>query len=227
MADDGETIVERVDFTWDGTTLCEQTTTSEDLPNPVTITWDHQGLRPLTQTERITPLRFPGQYYDPETGLHYNYFRHYDPDAARYLTHDPLGLTPAPNPTAYVHNPHTWTDPLGLSPCSRSAWAEKADFSSQKVMSKKFHAHASDFLDAPGNLNKANLNRFEESMREHMTDSDTKVYRFNYRNQGPAIGFIDPASQKMVMLHSDGRFWSAWKLGDKQFQGIVDKGFLW
>ncbi|MBA8944769.1 RHS repeat-associated protein [Streptomyces calvus] len=30
-----------------------------------------------------TPLRFPGQYYDPETGLHYNYFRHYDPETAR------------------------------------------------------------------------------------------------------------------------------------------------
>ncbi|WP_086771017.1 putative T7SS-secreted protein [Streptomyces bobili] len=63
-----------------------------------------------------TPLRFPGQYHDPETGLHYNLFRHYDPATARYLTPDPLGLAPAPNPAAYVHNPHTWTDPLGLSP---------------------------------------------------------------------------------------------------------------
>ncbi|MGF1430640.1 putative adhesin, partial [Kitasatospora sp. LaBMicrA B282] len=42
--------------------------------------------------------------------------RHYDPTTARYLTPDPLGLTPAPNHTTYVHNPHTWTDPLGLSP---------------------------------------------------------------------------------------------------------------
>ncbi len=52
-----------------------------------------------------TPLRFPGQYYDPETGLHYNCFRHYGPETARYLTPDPLGLSPAPNPAAYVHNP--------------------------------------------------------------------------------------------------------------------------
>ncbi|MGW4101975.1 DUF6531 domain-containing protein [Streptomyces sp. NPDC004976] len=63
-----------------------------------------------------TPLRFPGQYYDPETGLHYNYFRHYDPETARYLTPDPLGLAPAPNPVAYVANPHTGVDLLGLSP---------------------------------------------------------------------------------------------------------------
>ncbi|MBI0294269.1 type IV secretion protein Rhs, partial [Streptomyces sp. PRKS01-29] len=38
------------------------------------------------------PLRFPGQYADPETGLHYNYYRHYDPETARYATPDPLGL---------------------------------------------------------------------------------------------------------------------------------------
>ncbi|MEU8745999.1 RHS repeat-associated core domain-containing protein [Streptomyces parvulus] len=63
-----------------------------------------------------TPLRFPGQYFDPETGLHYNYFRHYDPETARYLTPDPLGLAPAPNPVTYVENPHTGVDLLGLSP---------------------------------------------------------------------------------------------------------------
>lgn len=43
-----------------------------------------------------TPLRFPGQYHDPETGLHHNYFRTYDPETARYLTGDPLGLSPCP-----------------------------------------------------------------------------------------------------------------------------------
>ncbi|MGW5428990.1 DUF6531 domain-containing protein [Streptomyces sp. NPDC004059] len=189
LAEDGETVMERVDFTWDGTTLCEQTTTSCDLPNPVTLTWDHQGLRPLAQTERITaaeapqdeidsrffaivtdlvgtpnelidehgdiawrtrstlwgttawaadsttytPLRFPGQYYDPETGLHYNYFRHYDPETAHYLTLDPLGLGPAPNPSAYVHNPHTWGDPLGLAP---KCPIEKAQNAADKILEK-------------------------------------------------------------------------------------------
>ncbi|MFD4913838.1 putative T7SS-secreted protein [Streptomyces virginiae] len=63
-----------------------------------------------------TPLRLPGQYYDPESGLHYNYFRTYDPETARYLSPDPLGLAPAANPVAYVQNPHRWADPLGLSP---------------------------------------------------------------------------------------------------------------
>ncbi|MBO1336643.1 putative T7SS-secreted protein [Streptomyces sp. VRA16 Mangrove soil] len=63
-----------------------------------------------------TPLRFPGQYYDPETGLHYNCFRHYDPETGRYASPDPLGLAPAPNPLAYVGNPHAGSDPLGLMP---------------------------------------------------------------------------------------------------------------
>ncbi|MFF4604252.1 RHS repeat-associated core domain-containing protein [Streptomyces sp. NPDC001339] len=69
-----------------------------------------------TGNTTYTPLRFPGQYFDPETGLHYNLNRYYDPRTARYTTPDPLGLSPAPNPDAYVHNPHTWCDPLGLMP---------------------------------------------------------------------------------------------------------------
>ncbi|MFD4292852.1 putative T7SS-secreted protein [Rhodococcus sp. NPDC058532] len=63
-----------------------------------------------------TPLRFPGQYLDDETGLHYNLHRYYDPDLGRYVTQDPLGLAPAANPSAYPHNPTGWIDPLGLAP---------------------------------------------------------------------------------------------------------------
>jgi RHS repeat-associated protein len=65
----------------------------------------------------VCPLRFPGQYADPESGLHYNRFRYYDPEAARYLSPDPLGLSPARNPIAYVPNTHVWSDPLGLEGC--------------------------------------------------------------------------------------------------------------
>ncbi|WP_371669795.1 DUF6531 domain-containing protein [Streptomyces sp. NBC_00289] len=69
-----------------------------------------------TDSTTYTPLRFPGQYHDPETGLHYNQHRHYDPDSGRYVTPDPLGLSTAPHPTAYVPNPWAGTDPLGLGP---------------------------------------------------------------------------------------------------------------
>jgi RHS repeat-associated protein len=64
-----------------------------------------------------TPLRFPGQYYDEETGWYYNHHRYYDPATARYATPDPLGLSLGPNPHGYVINPTTQIDPLGLTAC--------------------------------------------------------------------------------------------------------------
>ncbi|MFJ4967673.1 putative T7SS-secreted protein [Streptomyces sp. NPDC088755] len=165
-------LFEKVFFTWDGATLCEETNHSSSLPNLVTLTWNHHGSHPVTQLESLatvadspsaiedrlfvisndltgtaaelidefgnlswhkrsnlwgittwnkggtayTPLRFPGQYNDSESGLHYNYFRYYDPDTARYLTADPLGLSPAPNPASYVANPLASIDPMGLAP---------------------------------------------------------------------------------------------------------------
>lgn len=65
-----------------------------------------------------TPLRFAGQQFDPESGLHYNRYRYYNPGTASYTSVDPLGVAPNPaSATAYVHNPHTWIDPLGLKGC--------------------------------------------------------------------------------------------------------------
>ncbi|MFJ5678451.1 DUF6531 domain-containing protein [Streptomyces sp. NPDC093097] len=179
MAEDGRTAVEGVHFTWDDSTLAEQT----DTASGVTLTWEHDGHRPLTQLERkprgqgtydsrffaivtdlvgtptelvdehgdiawrsrttmwgatahhrdataLTPFRFPGQYEDRETGLYYNYFRHYDPESGRYTAPDPLGLAPAPNPVAYVDNPQAFSDPLGLAPCNESdiSWNGKVSY---------------------------------------------------------------------------------------------------
>jgi len=60
-------------------------------------------------------VRLPGQYYDVETGLHYNYFRYYDPTTDRYLTSDPIGLQGGLNTYLYTNaNPVRFTDPLGL-----------------------------------------------------------------------------------------------------------------
>jgi RHS repeat-associated protein len=61
-------------------------------------------------------LRFPGQYYDRETGLSYNYFRDYDPGTGRYIQSDPIGLQGGVNTYTYANqNPLRFIDPLGLS----------------------------------------------------------------------------------------------------------------
>ncbi|MBT2333027.1 RHS repeat protein [Variovorax paradoxus] len=61
------------------------------------------------------PIRFQGQYFDDETGLHYNRYRYYDPVAGRFVSKDPIGFFGGNNFHAYAENPVEWIDPLGLN----------------------------------------------------------------------------------------------------------------
>ena len=63
------------------------------------------------------PIRFQGQYFDEETGLHYNRHRYYDPHAGRFISRDPIGLLGGLNLHQYAPNPTGWLDTLGLSRC--------------------------------------------------------------------------------------------------------------
>ena len=60
-----------------------------------------------------TPFRHPGQVEDAETGLHYNRYRHYDPDAGRFISPDPLGIDGNLNLYEFAPNPIGWADPMG------------------------------------------------------------------------------------------------------------------
>ncbi|MDT3241417.1 RHS repeat-associated core domain-containing protein [Pseudomonas amygdali pv. morsprunorum] len=58
-------------------------------------------------------LRFQGQYFDVETGLHYNTFRYYDPEIGRFTTQDPIGFLGGFNLYQYSPSPIGWIDPWG------------------------------------------------------------------------------------------------------------------
>ena len=69
-----------------------------------------------SKAEIEMPLRFPGHYFDPETGLHYNRFRYYSPELGRYLQSDPLGVIGGVNLYAYTRNPLKQVDVRGDHP---------------------------------------------------------------------------------------------------------------
>jgi RHS repeat-associated protein len=82
--------------------------------------WDHD---PFGNGDPSDPLgnftdnlRFPGQFFDQNTKLHYNYFRDYDPSLGRYIESDPIGLAGGINTYAYAGgNPVNFIDPSGLT----------------------------------------------------------------------------------------------------------------
>lgn len=79
-------------------------------------TYDAFGKASITTSTVSNNIRFPGQYYDEETGLHYNWNRYYDPGTGRYTQEDPIGLKGKDfNFYRYTLNsPTGWGDPWGL-----------------------------------------------------------------------------------------------------------------
>jgi RHS repeat-associated protein len=75
------------------------------------------GKAEVDQSSTITNnFRFPGQYYDSESGLHYNWYRYYDPGTGRYVTADLIGIQEGENHLYWYvkNNPVNYTDLLGL-----------------------------------------------------------------------------------------------------------------
>jgi RHS repeat-associated protein len=75
-------------------------------------------LRDVVGEKAACPFRWPGQYEDDETGLYYNRFRYYDPQAGEYVCQDPIGLEGGLQLAGYVDDPLQWIDPLGLAGAS-------------------------------------------------------------------------------------------------------------
>jgi RHS repeat-associated protein len=107
--------------------------------------WDHDPFGNGAPTGSLTfNLRFPGQYYDAETGLNYNYYRDYDARLGRYIQSDPIGLENGLNTYAYVfNNPMGLVDFYGLAPCSEKDMEEM----------KKLEKQISDAQESINDLN--------------------------------------------------------------------------
>ena len=80
---------------------------------------NYTGWGRLKEETKVTdsayqPFRLQNQYADRETGLHYNFFRYYEPDAGRFVNQDPIGLMGGENFYQFAPNIQEWLDPLGL-----------------------------------------------------------------------------------------------------------------
>ena len=80
---------------------------------------NYTGWGRLKEETRVTdtayqPFRLQNQYADRETGLHYNFFRYYEPDAGRFVNQDPIGLYGGDNFYQFAPNIQLWLDVLGL-----------------------------------------------------------------------------------------------------------------
>ena len=61
------------------------------------------------------PFRLQNQYCDEETGMHYNFFRYYEPDVGRFVNQDPIGLWGGSNSYQFAPNTQIWIDYWGLA----------------------------------------------------------------------------------------------------------------
>ena len=108
------------------------------------IVWsgDYSGWGKLTQEGRLKldihqPFRLQNQHYDEETGLHYNFFRYYDPEIGRFTQQDPIGLMGGGNLYQFAPNTMQWVDVLGLCRCKRpssqSFWSNYPNYTSHET----------------------------------------------------------------------------------------------
>ena len=120
-------------------------------------------------------MNFPGQYYDGESGLHYNCFRYYAPNFGRYLNVDPMGFHSGTNFYSYVlNNPLTWIDNLGLKWYNPLSWGNPDSvYRADKSWNDPSHVRAD--------------NCYEYASNKHGDPHDLN-HRYSFKNPGDYSG---------------------------------------
>ena len=194
-----------------------------------------------TPAEELTAtkvnLRFPGQYFDEETNLHYNHFRYYDPALGRYITSDPIGLKAGLNSYVYVEgNALSLIDPYGLVGKSRN----------QKLMESTSSLLPTTPQPAPGESGYSDCvagwiswyywectNDNSDSERECRATWDEKIYFRSTEIEKPPLGkgfdckIFDQSGKEFTLCPLKGnsqtqqyRPDSGWGKRDKYHQGM-------
>ncbi len=110
------------------------------------------GEKPAVASGVDLDLRFPGQLYDGESGLHYNYFRDYEPGTGRYAQSDPIELAGGINTYEYSYSsPYKYSDNLGLNSMPRNYSPGPGGNAAQRRVSTR------EFLRGGGNLRAPNI----------------------------------------------------------------------
>ncbi|MED9130256.1 RHS repeat-associated core domain-containing protein, partial [Escherichia marmotae] len=135
------------------------------------------------------PLRLPGQYFDEETGLHYNLFRYYAPECGRFISQDPIGLAGGINLYAYAPNPLTYIDPLGLCKLRGS----NGRFRSAQNIQEEIGGLPNFSGKTPGEIRQTLRNRGYSSVQAH---SGGEVWTKALPDGNTVAVRLDPAMQR-------------------------------
>jgi RHS repeat-associated protein len=149
-------------------------------------------------------LRFAGQYFDTESGLHYNYHRYYVPAIGRYLTPDPIGLEGGINLYSYVHNnPVNLIDSFGLSP---AGWLVRLTNNAYKTVKKASKKEAVQARKKGENV-KAKNEQTARAIEKAARNGDTRGIRKHKGHE------LDDGSTGMPHYQTDGvpghTFWGS------------------
>ena len=143
-------------------------------------------------------LRFPGQYFDSETGLHYNGFRDYNPNTGRYIESDPIGLVAGINTYRYVGgNPVSYNDPDGHNVVVLAA----VGFGIFAYVAVQNLGPGSDFensrtYNAPSGEIRADIGKLLESQKTSLLEACSKVVQA----ASQAVGTLNSLRYSSAML---------------------------
>ncbi len=187
------------------------------IDNKVMWTWESEAFgnslpdqNPSGLVNFVFNLRFPGQYYDQETGLFYNYFRDYNPATGRYIESDLIGLSGGINTYTYaLNNSLRYVDPAGLASCTYSISAHQLVCTSNTANDPNFVGPHEVQTLGPDNVFSGN--------GQYMNDPNAS----DIRNNGP----IPPGIYNMFPNEKTGHegWWALQESGWNKFDSLLYK----